>query len=184
MMQIKRKVRKEKKCSVKLKQETHVGATIVVLNSCYNCSKCAISGSSNPVRDQRWRMEGCIHANGWGAMEATAERRVFDVRWYQKSSLPVIDHQRCRSLVRAKDFESWPSWAWSCQKQISASSEEAWWIASWILIMLAQNRTCIWSWGYIEFAEQRQHVAMPMCLDPSSGLTSCVLHEVAVAYVQ
>jgi hypothetical protein len=69
-------------------------------------------------------MEGCIHANGWGAMEATAERRVFDIRWYQKGALPVIDHQWCRSLVRAKDLESWPSW--TCPKQFSASSEEAW----------------------------------------------------------
>jgi hypothetical protein len=78
MMQIKTKV--EMKRHGKLKQETHIGITIVVLNSWYNCSKCAISGSSNPVRDQRWSMEGCIHANGWGAMEATAERRVFDIR--------------------------------------------------------------------------------------------------------
>jgi hypothetical protein len=127
-------------------------------------------------------MEGCIHANGWGAMEATAERRVFDIRWYQKGALPVIDHQWCRSLVRAKDLESWPSR--TCPKQFSASSEEAWWTSSWILIMLAQNHNFIWSWGYIEFVEQQQNVAMPMWFDRSSELTSCVPHEVDVAYVQ
>lgn len=44
-------------------------------------------------------MEGCIHANGWGAMEATIGPRVLDVRRYQEGPLPISNHQWWGSLV-------------------------------------------------------------------------------------
>lgn len=52
------------------------------------------TGGGDTARDKRRRMERCVYANGWGAMETANEQRLLYFCWHQESPSPIFGRQR------------------------------------------------------------------------------------------
>lgn len=89
------KMKQKKRCSINCRKSTYYFFQKHPIIWCYY----SISGSSNTDRDQRWVLAGRVHANGWGAMEATTQLRVFNICGYKEGALPLTNYQWWRPLA-------------------------------------------------------------------------------------